>query len=214
MTALKGALVTLEGCEGCGKSTQAAMLADRLRGLVGEVVEVREPGGTVVGDGLRELLLRPDHGPVDPMAELFMYEAARAQLVAERIRPSIERGAIVVCDRFYDSTTAYQAYARGLDAGVVAELNRLASRGVAPAATVVLDIDPAQGLSRATGKGADRLESEGAAFHQRVRDGFLALAAEEPGRVAVVPAEGSPEEVAEAVWAQVSSRLRAAGVLP
>lgn len=210
---MRGGFVTLEGGEGCGKSTQSALLAERLRAEGLAVVQLREPGGTAIGDELRELLLHPSHGPVDPWAELFMYEAARAQLVSERVLPALREGAVVVCDRFFDSTTAYQAHARGLDPKRVSELNRIAAQGASPDATVVLDIDPVLGLARATGQGADRLESEDLAFHGRVREGFLAIAASEPARVAVVDASGSPEEVFEALWAEAAPRLRSAGVL-
>lgn len=189
------------------------MLADRLEGTGLEVVRTREPGGTAIGEGLRGVLLDPaHHGAVDAVAELFMYEAARAQLVGEVIRPALARGAVVVCDRFSDSTTAYQGYGRGLDLGEVLEANRLATGGLAPHLTVVLDIDPGTGLSRATGQGADRLEREDLEFHRRVRAGFLTIAAIEPVRVVVVDAAGRVDEVAERVRAVAESRLRALGV--
>lgn len=210
----RGAFVTLEGGEGCGKSTQAALLVARIGAHGARVLALREPGGTEVGDGLRAILLDPaHHGVMDPWAELLMYEAARAQLVGERIAPALEDGVVVVCDRYYDSTTAYQGYGRGLDLGRVLELNTFAARDAAPDVTVVLDIDPVLGLERATGGGADRLEREDVEFHRRVRAGFLTIAAIEPDRVRVVDAAGTPDEVAERVWAAVSGPLAEAGVL-
>lgn len=211
---MSGAFVTLEGGEGCGKSTQAALLAERLSAEGLRVVSLREPGGTAVGDRLRDVLLDPaHHGEVDAWAELFMYEAARAQLVGERIVPELASGAVVICDRFYDSTTAYQGHGRGLDAVRIAELNRIAAHDMVPDATVVLDIDVAEGLARATGQGADRLESEELAFHHRVREGFRALARAEPARVVLVDASGDVDTVSASIWDAVAARLRAKGTL-
>jgi dTMP kinase len=158
----------------------------------------------VVGDRVRDLLLDPAHTGLDPRAELLLYEASRAALVADVIRPRLDAGDIVLCDRFYDSTVAYQGYGRDLDLDAIASLNAWATGDLVPDVTVLLDLDPALGLERATGGGADRLESEALAFHERVREGFLAVAAEEPERVLVVPADGTPEEVA----ARVTAALR------
>lgn len=210
---MRGAFITLEGGEGCGKSTQAALLAGRLigEGLVAPVY--REPGGTVLGDRLRSVLLDPAMvGHVEPLAELFMYEAARAQLVGSLIA-EVEQGRVVVCDRFYDSTTAYQGYGRGLDTDVIARLNEVAAHGCTPDLTIVFDIDPRVGLMRATELEIDRLEAESLDFHTRVREGFLAIAAAEPERVKVVAADGPVPEVAAEVWGLVSERLRDLGVL-
>lgn len=189
------------------------MLADRLERAGLDVLRTREPGGTSIGDRLRGVLLDPaHHGEVEAVAELFMYEAARAQLTGEVIRPALARGAVVVCDRFSDSTTAYQGYGRELDLGDVLEANRLASGGLEPDLTIVLDIDPVLGLARATGQGADRLEREDLEFHRRVRAGYLTIAAIEPARVVVVDASGGADEVAERVWAAASPWLGAFGV--
>jgi len=192
---VRGVFITIEGCEGTGKSTQANRLAEELRDAGLTVTEVREPGGTSVGEAVRAILLDPEHAGLDHRAELLLYEASRAQLLAEQIRPTLAAGNVVVCDRFVDSTTAYQGYGRGLPLHEVMMLNTFAAAGRSPDLTVLLDLDTAEGLCRATGLGADRLEAEDAAFHDRVRDGFLAIAAAEPGRVVVVDANGTPDEV-------------------
>jgi dTMP kinase len=195
-----GALITLEGGEGVGKSTQLGLLAGWLQRAGAEVVTLREPGGTPLGDRVRALLLDPVHEGMDARAELLLYEASRAELVASVIRPALERGAFVVCDRFADSSTAYQAYGRELPLSEVLEMNRLATGGLEPDLTLIMDLDPAEGLRRATAThGADRLEAEDAAFHRRVRAGFLTIAALDPGRCRVVDACGTPEEVASAL---------------
>jgi dTMP kinase len=197
----RGVFITFEGGEGSGKSTQLKLLARRLGAARVPVRTLREPGGTTVGEAIRTILLDPEHAGLDETTEILLYEAARAQLVAEVIEPALDAGEIVLCDRFYDSTIAYQGYARGIDLDEVASLNRAAAGGLTPDRTLVLDIDPRLGIHRATRHGADRLEGEDLAFHDAVRAGFLAIAAEEPARVRVVDADGSVEEVAERVTA-------------
>ena len=196
---VRGVFITIEGCEGTGKSTQAKQLAETLRDAGFAVTEVREPGGTRIGEAVREILLDPAHAGLDHRAELLLYEASRAQLLADSIRPTLAAGNVVVCDRFVDSTTAYQGYGRGLPLHEVTMLNTFSTAGNLPDLTVLLDLDTMEGLERATGLGADRLEAEDAAFHERVRDGFRAIAAAEPERVVVVDASGTPDEVAERV---------------
>lgn len=200
----RGAFITFEGGEGSGKSTQLRALAARLQAAGLPVRVLREPGGTAVGEAVRALLLDPEHIGLDATAELLLYEASRAQLVADVIEPALEAGEIVLCDRFYDSTTAYQGHARGLPLACIHDLNSIATGGLAPDRTVVLDVDPELGIERATRHGADRLEGESRAFHEAVRAGFLAIAAEEPVRVRVVDASGTPEEVAERVSAALA----------
>lgn len=200
----RGVFVTLEGGEGCGKSTQAARLVTALEAAGVDVRFLREPGGTVLGERLREILLDVRYAGMSPRAELLLYEAARAQLVDDVIGPALDAGAVVVCDRFYDSTTAYQGHARGLGAEAVRIHNAFATDGLVPDVTLVLDIDAAHGLVRAVGEGADRLESEALEFHERVRQGFLAIARDEPGRVRVIDATGTPDEV----WERVAEALR------
>jgi dTMP kinase len=196
----RGAFITLEGGEGVGKSTQLKLLAGWLERAGAEVVTLREPGGTPVGDRIRAVLLDPVHEGMEARAELLLYEASRAELVASVIRPALERGAFVICDRFADSSTAYQAYGRGLPLAEVLEMNRVATGGLEPDLTLILDLDPGEGLRRATATyGADRLEAEGAEFHRRVRAGFLTIAALDSGRCRVVDACGTPEEVAAAL---------------
>ena len=201
---MSGVFVTFEGGEGVGKSTQALLAAERLAGSGREVLSLREPGGTPVGDRVRELLLTPGES-MDPVTELLLYEASRAELVRRVIVPALERGAAVVCDRFTDSTLAYQGYGRGLDVADVRALNAHSTGGVRPDVTVLLTADTETGLERATRAGADRIEGESAAFHARVAAGFHFLAVEEPERVLVVDASDDVATVAAAVWTALSA---------
>ena len=205
----RGILITFEGGEGVGKSTQIRMLADRLRAAGHDVLAVREPGGSRISEKIRALLLDTDNDAMDATTELFLYEAARAQVVGELIEPALAAGKVVLCDRYYDSTTAYQGYGRGLDLEVIEQLNRAAAGRAIPARTVILDLSTERGLFRATKGGADRVESAGLEFHERVREGFLAIAEREPDRVRVVDASGSREETA----AQISAALFGLGLL-
>jgi dTMP kinase len=203
-------MVTFEGGDGSGKSTQIALLAGRLRSLGHEVRTFREPGGVTPGDPgerIREILLDPVHVELDVRAELLLYEASRAQLVAIHYRPALEAGAIVLCDRYADSSVAYQGYGRAvLEVEEVHELNRIATGGLVPDLTLLLDVDAAAGLAQATLAGADRLEAAGLEFHERVRMGYLRIAEAEPDRVKVV-SRGSEASVAEAVWQHVEPLL-------
>jgi dTMP kinase len=207
-----GLFITFEGGEGCGKSTQMKILGRRLESADIPFRMLREPGGTRVGEEIRAVLLDTAHAGLDARAELLLYEAARAQLVAEVIEPALEAGEIVVCDRFFDSTTAYQGHGRGLPLDEVASLNLSATGGLVPDVTILLDIDPRIGLERATGEGADRLESEDLSFHHAVRDGFLAIAREEPARVRVIDAEGTVDEVADRVMAALRGVVQLASL--
>ena len=209
----EGLFITFEGGEGSGKSTQISLLASRLAATGMSVRCVREPGGTVVGEAVREILLDPAHEGLDAMAELLLYEAARAQHTAEVIEPSLAAGEVVLCDRYFDSSTAYQGFARGLPLEEVAALNRAATQGLVPTRTLVIDVDPGLGVERATHAGADRLEGEDAAFHQRVREGYLAIAEREPDRVRVVDGAGSIDEVAARVVSALSDLPALAGAL-
>ena len=190
-----GLFITLEGVDGCGKSTQADLLVDELESRDREVVRLRDPGGTRLSEKIRLLLLDPGNDDMCDECELMLYEAARAQLVREIIQPALKRGAVVVCDRFYGSTFAYQASARGLSAELVQTANSIGSCGVVPDATLVFDLTPEEALRRATTEGSDRLESEGMSFQQRVHEGYVELAKKEPNRVHVVDARGSVEVV-------------------
>lgn len=193
---MRGLFITLEGADGCGKSTQAAILADRIAATGREVVRLREPGGTAVSEKIRALVLDPENSEMASECELLLFEASRAQLVRQVIEPALARGAVVVCDRFYDSTFAYQAAGRSLAEQTIRAANALGSCGVDPDRTLVLDMESDAALARATRDGADRMEAEGVAFQRRVREGYLRLVAEEPRRVRRVDATGTVEEVA------------------
>ena len=198
-----GRFITLEGGEGAGKSTQARRLAQALAATGRPVLRTREPGGTPGAERIRDLLL--GHGPWDPVAEAMLHFAARREHVAKVIRPFLAAGGWVVCDRFADSTLAYQG-AQGLPREVWARLAEVALDGFTPDATLVLDMAVEAGMARAAARGgADRYERMGAAFHARVRTGFLAIAAAEPARCAVVDAAAGPDEV----FAGIAAALRA-----
>lgn len=204
---MRGIFITLEGGEGAGKSTLQATLAAAFERAGREVVVTREPGGTALGKRLRSELLNGDH--VEPAAELLLYAADRAQHVAQVIRPALKRGAVVVCDRFSDSTTAYQGYGRMLDKKAIALLNGLAQQGVRPDLTLWLDVPVAVGLARTQRRGAnDRLEGEAVAFHERVRKGFRAISRQEPKRIVRIDAVHAPEAVAAASLDVVRKRFR------
>lgn len=198
--------ITLEGGEGVGKTTQQALLAQQLCQAGYPCLCTREPGGTALGRALREILLHGD--PLTPLAELFLYAADRAEHVQKCILPALAAGQVVVCDRFTDSTLAYQGYGRGLDLQQVRQLNHLATGGLQPHLTLWLDLPPEVGLAR-SGL-ADRLEQERLEFHRRVHQGFQALAAAEPQRIVRIDAGGSPLEVAARIWSVVKPRLPAA----
>ena len=202
-----GTFLAVEGGEGAGKSTQVALLAAWLTEQGREVVVTREPGGTALGAAVRALLLEPGH-VVSPRAEALLYAADRAQHVAEVVRPALDRGAVVITDRYVDSSLAYQGAGRALETAEVARLSRWATAGLRPDLVLLLDVDPAVGLARAGRAGQlDRIEQESLEFHRRVRQGFLDLAAADPGRYLVLGAGSPPEQVATAVRARVEQVL-------
>jgi dTMP kinase len=212
---MNGVFITFEGIEGCGKTTQARLLVDALDGSGREVIALREPGGSAIAEKIRALLLDPANTGMTPVAELLLYEAARAQLVAEIIRPALERGAVVVCDRFYDSTTAYQGAGRGLRSLEFATLNRLATGGLVPDLTLFLDVSVEIGLDRAkNGADGDRLEREPVEFHNRVRQGFQSIAAAEPHRVRRLDGNRSCEELAAEILELVKETIAAKSAGP
>lgn len=206
MRQLRGLFVTFEGGEGSGKTTQLRLLANRLRASAEEVIETRDPGGTTIGKEIRTLLLSRESAPMSEAAELFLYEASRAQLVREVIVPALAREAVVLSDRFTDSTLAYQGFGRNLDLDLIRRLNQFATDGLRPDLTILLDLDPRIGLERCTWSARaevasrDRIEAEPLAFHQRVREGYLALARQEPGRIRLIDARLSVVEIEAAVW--------------
>ena len=176
-----GTFVTLEGPEGAGKTTQLKQLSKQLDILGIDHIVTRDPGGTPLGRQIRRILLNPEN-PVNPMTELLLYQADRAQHVGEVIMPALKEGKLVLCDRYTDSTMAYQGYARGIDFGVIEELNQVATGGLKPELTILFDLESSEGLSRLHPGGHDRLEREAIDFHHKVRDGYHQLAKKEPER--------------------------------
>jgi len=202
-----GFFITFEGIEGSGKSTQIKLLDEYLRGLGFATLLTREPGGTRLGDEIRSMLLSPDNKEMAPLTELLLYEASRAQHCEQVIRPALAKGEVVLSDRFADSSVAYQGAARMIDAATVEAANHIATSGLAPDVTFVLDMSAADGLARAKGRGApDRLEQEKLEFHERVRQGFLDIAKKEFGRVCVIDASRNAEEIHKEIVQALSRR--------
>ena len=205
----RGLFITVEGIDGCGKSTQARLIAAALEAAGHDVLRLREPGGVKISEQIRAILLDPANAEMGDACELLLYEAARAQLVHQVIRPALAAGKTVVCDRFYDSTTAYQAFADGLDRNMVSQANELAVDGCRPDLTLVFDLPVEDALRRRSGREAeDRLELKGLEFQERVAAGFRAVAADEPDRVKLIDAGGSIAEV----FSGVAAELRSAGL--
>jgi len=199
--------ITFEGVEGCGKSTQARWLYRRLNRLAIPARLVHEPGVTALGKRVARLLKWADEVNISPLAELLLFNVARAQLVEEEIRPALAKGEVVVCDRYADSTTAYQGYGRGLDMGTVKTVNKAGTGGLMPRLTILLDIAPEAGLARKHGERRDRFEAEAAGFHRRVREGYLKLARAEPKRWLVIDATQDKDKIAGQIWDRVSKLL-------
>lgn len=205
----RGLFITVEGIDGCGKSTQARLIAAALEAAGHDVLRLREPGGVKISEQIRAILLDPANAEMGDVCELLLYEAARAQLVHQVIRPALAAGKTVVCDRFYDSTTAYQAFADGLDRNMVSQANELAVDGCRPDLTLVFDLPVEDALRRRSGREAeDRLELKGMEFQERVAAGFRAVAADELDRVKLIDAGGSIAEV----FSGVAAELRSAGL--
>jgi dTMP kinase len=199
---MRGKLITFEGIDGCGKSTQMRLLGQYLTERGVAVVSTREPGGTELGRKVRSALLDGGAGSVEPLAELLLYAADRAQHVRRVILPALAEGKVVLSDRFYDATTVYQGYARGFDLELVNQLNELATGGLKPDLTLLFDLDVETGLKRTmrrgdgtgvTAAGPDRLDQEPVEFHERVRQAYLDIAAREPERFRVIPSAGPVE---------------------
>ncbi len=200
--------ITFEGCDGCGKSTQSLALKRRLQKIARTVMLLHEPGGTRLGNRISYLLKWTKNVSISPTAELLLFNASRANLVDEVIVPALHAGRIVICDRFADSTIAYQGYGRSLDITFVKSTCAVATRGLRPDLTILLDVPVQEGLKRKAGTGNnDRFEQTDLAFHQRVRQGYLAMAQEEPGRWFVVDATQPRERTREIIWQKVSSLL-------
>ena len=209
----RGLFVSFEGSEGCGKSTQIRLLADRLKTAGHRVLLTREPGGTEIGEQLRHLLQFSKAGhAMASETELLLFTASRAQLVREVILPALTEGAVVLADRFLDSTTVYQGVARQLDPTQVAAINRFAVGGTLPEITFVLDLDPAVARERMKHRelpasAPDRMESQPAAFFEAVRAGYLTLAQENPARIRLLNADTPVEDLAEQIWRELRPRL-------
>ncbi|MFP4158764.1 MAG: dTMP kinase [Desulfobacterales bacterium] len=207
--------ITLEGIEGSGKSTQIPRISEHLERLGHTCLVTKEPGGTKVGEQIRSILLDPGNTDLDAMAELLLYEADRAQHVNRVIRPALETGKSIICDRFADSTIAYQGAARGISADFIKEINTVVFGGLKPDITFLLDLPPEVGLSRAwmqidsglRRKGESRFEQERIRFHEKVRQGYLALAANEPWRIRVIDAQGTQNRVSEEIEAELDRLL-------
>ncbi len=198
--------ITFEGGEGCGKSVQAKRLYRRLVLLDIPVLLTHEPGGTPLGEKISRWL-KWSHPDMLPLTELLLFNASRAQLVSEVIKPNIKKGKIVICDRYADSTIAYQSYGRGLDLTTVTTINKAATQGLKPDLTVLLDIPAEEGLARKKDKKPDRFEQEKISFHRRVREGYLALSNKEPQRWLVIDAMQSKDKIARIIWEKVSKLL-------
>ena len=208
---MSGLFISFEGSEGCGKSTQIEALAARLRSDGLDVLQAREPGGTPLGEALRQLLQHDDAGNgMLPEAELLLFAAARAQIVRERLLPALEAGKVVLCDRFVDSTTVYQGVARGLNRTNVAAVNQVATGGLQPDLTILIDLPADIGLQRARLRAngqLDRMEQEDTEFYEAVRQGYLELAKAEPNRFLVLDGLQSIETLQAEVWNAVQPRL-------
>ena len=210
---VRGKFITFEGIDGSGKTTQMRLLADRLRADGREVFESVEPGGTRIGQQIRRILLDSANQDLRPSAELLLYFASRAQNVEQCILPALQAGKIVLCDRFTDSTVAYQGYGRGLGADTVLALDRIACQGLTPDLTLLIDVDVETGQARMRARNATstanetRLDDESREFHRKVRDAYLTIALRHADRFRVIDGRGAPEEVAARVWENVGGHV-------
>ena len=213
----RGAFITFEGTEGCGKSTQAKRLATRLEQAGVPVLVTREPGGTAIGEKIRDLLqFAPEGLVMAPETELLLFEASRSQLVREIIRPAIGQGSIVISDRFLDSTTVYQGVARKLDPGMVEKLNDFAVGAERPDLTFILDVNAVTARERLLRRvrsvqALDRMEQESLEFYEQVSQGYREIARHEPTRIRLLDGSGSPDEIENEIWREVSGRFPALG---
>ncbi|TAN45048.1 MAG: dTMP kinase [Nitrospirae bacterium] len=202
-----GIFISFEGIDGCGKTTQSRALQEYFRSKGREAVLTLEPGGTLIGTRIREVLLQPEHKEMSPVTELLLYNAARAQHIAEKILPELKKGTVVITDRFTDSTTAYQGYGRGMDLSLINSINDIATNGIKPDLTILLDLDPEAGLGRNKSVNkVDRFELEALAFHQKVRKGFLEIAGMERERFELIDASLPVGEVSKKIAGMVNNR--------
>lgn len=199
----RGFFITFEGGDGSGKSTQIGILRDRLTEAGYDVILTREPGGTQISEKIRELILDPDNSEMDDMTEAMLYAAARAQLVRQLIKPALEEGKVVICDRFVDSSIAYQAFGRGLG-DAVGVINTYAVDDCMPDLTILLRLDPERGSDRIAGRAHDRIEQASDEFHRKVYEGYLKLEEMYPDRILGIDASGTIEEIAEEISRRVN----------
>ena len=204
----KGLFITFEGIEGCGKSTHSRLLFNYLKGKGYPCVHTREPGGTTLGEEVRATLLKSKDIDISDLAELFLFEACRAQIVEDVLRPALNDKKIAICDRFSDATLSYQGYGGDIDIKMIKMLNGIATKGLSPDLTLLLDIETAKGLKRASRKGVDRMESKGLAYHKKVRNGYLKLAKADPKRIRVIRVDGTISAVQTRIREEVDIVLR------
>lgn len=203
----KGLLITFEGGEGCGKSYQSSILNRRLAELAIPVIMTHEPGGTPFGEKITRLLKWDNKQKISPLTETLLFNASRAHLIENVIKPALRAGKIVICDRFTDSTVVYQGFSRGLDVKLIEPINRAATQSIAPDLTILLDLPVEAGLSRKNKQKPDRFHKENLAFHRRVRNGFLKQAMREPGRWFFIDASQPREKIAGIIWERVVKLL-------
>ena len=206
-------LITFEGIEGSGKSTQVELLYQYLTGKGYEVVKTREPGGTVFGEALRKIFLQTSM-PASPLSELLVFMAIRAQHVEEIITPALEKGKIIICDRFTDASYAYQGYGRGMDMKVIAMLNKLVTKGIEPELTILLNCKVDTGFKRkvALGESMDRFEKEALTFHKKIRNAYIKISKENPGRFFVINGGKKKEDIHRAITKKVEKLLKNHGI--
>ena len=204
----RGIFITFEGVEGCGKSTHSRLLCEYLKKVGYRTMHTREPGGTKLGEAVRRVLLNSSGIEISDMSELFLFEACRAEIVKEIIKPALDKGFIVISDRFSDATFCYQGYGGRVDLKSIKTLDRVATAGLLPDLTVLLDIDTVEGLRRARKKGIDRMEKKDLSYHKRVRAGYLKLSRQCPGRIKKVEVYGPIPEVQAKIRDEVDIVLR------
>lgn len=204
--------ISFEGLDGSGKTTQVQRLTSWLRTHQRDVLPIRDPGSTRIGDGVRTILHDRTNTNIDPKTELLLYAAARSQLIAEQIQPRLNNGTIVLCDRFADSTMAYQGFGRGIDVGFLRTLMAFVTHGLTPDLTLYLNVDSERALQRrhSSGEEVNRLDIEAIDFHNRVREGYMSLIAQEPARWQVIDASQTPDQVAAAIQAVIKTKLNIA----
>lgn len=203
MQAHPGFFITFEGCEGCGKSTQARLLYQKLEQHNIPSLLTQEPGGTPLGNKIRSVLKVKRDFTISPLSELFLFAACRSQLIHDVIEPALKSGQVVVCDRFSDSTVVYQGFARGLELSLIDSVNTAATGGLKPDITILLDTLPEQGLQRKRKIHEDRFEAEDISFHRKIREGYLNLAGKEPGRWLVLQADLPVNKLSQLIWEHI-----------